>query len=299
MKPSPNTADASGATVRRVPDRRPAPIALDVGLLKRVASAAILAPVTLVLVYLGGWPYAAFVATVGVLMAWEWGRMQPRDPDGHAPGIMASWLAGISTVIAVAIAGLGQAGLALALIVIAAATCALLARRLRASRFAASVGVLYLGLPTVAMVWLRAQSEIGLPLTVVLLALIWATDIFAYLVGRQVGGPRLAPRISPRKTWSGLAGGVVGASAVGFGAIALLTEHGSLWAAVLMAGVIAVVAQIGDLFESAIKRRSGCKDSSDLIPGHGGVLDRLDGLLFAAPFAAVILTLFGRSALPW
>lgn len=109
----------------------------------------------------------------------------------------------------------------------------------------------------------------------------------------------MAPRISPRKTWSGLAGGVIGAAAVGFGAIALLTEHGSLWAAVLMAGVIAVVAQIGDLFESAIKRRSGCKDSSDLIPGHGGVLDRLDGLLFAAPFAAVILTLFGRSALPW
>lgn len=82
--------------------------------------------------------------------------MQPRDPDGHAPGVRASWLAGISTVIAVPIAGLGQAGLALTLIVIAAAACALLARRLRASRFAASVGVLYLGLPTVAMVWLRA-----------------------------------------------------------------------------------------------------------------------------------------------
>ncbi|WGF89471.1 phosphatidate cytidylyltransferase [Marinivivus vitaminiproducens] len=282
-----------------MPDHRRAGIALDAGLLKRVASASVLAPIALVLVYLGGWSYLALIAIAAVLMAWEWGRMQPSDPEGKRVGSAAGWLAGITTVAAVIVAGQGQPSLAIALVAIASGLCALLARRLRASRFAASAGILYLGLPAIAMMWLRALPDIGLPITVALLVVIWATDIFAYLVGRQVGGPRLAPSISPRKTWSGLGGGIAGAAAVGIGAILFVADQGSVVGAIVLAGVVAVIAQVGDLFESAIKRRAGCKDSSDLIPGHGGVLDRLDGLLFAAPLVALVLIVFGRNILPW
>jgi len=125
-----------------------------------------------------------------------------------------------------------------------------------------------------------------------LLFVVWATDIAAYFVGRGIGGPRLAPGISPGKTWAGLAGGMLGAAVVG-GAVAA-ASGGPAGLAVMVALVLAVVAQAGDLFESFLKRRAGLKDSGTLIPGHGGVLDRLDGLLFAAPAYALLVAVGGR-----
>jgi phosphatidate cytidylyltransferase len=140
-------------------------------------------------------------------------------------------------------------------------------------------GAAYLGTACLTFLWLRSDFDRALALW--LIAVVWATDIGAYLVGRSLGGPKLAPSISPGKTWSGLAGGVGAAGLAGLGA-ALLHGQGRVAELVAASMVLALVAQVGDLFESSLKRRFGVKDSSDLIPGHGGVLDRVDGLLAAA-----------------
>jgi phosphatidate cytidylyltransferase len=126
--------------------------------------------------------------------------------------------------------------------------------------------------------WLRSDFERAL--VIWLIAVVWATDTGAYLVGRKLGGPKLAPAISPGKTWSGLAGGVGAAALTGLVA-AKLHDDGRVVTLVAASMVLALVAQVGDLFESGLKRRFGAKDSSNLIPGHGGVLDRVDGILAA------------------
>ena len=152
-------------------------------------------------------------------------------------------------------------------------------------------GVLYCGLPVLALVLLR-RHEAGLVLALWALALVWATDIGAFFAGRTIGGPKLAPRISPSKTWSGLLGGVALAAALG----AILHMQGGLplhLAAVTP--LLAVLAQAGDLFESRLKRRAGVKDSGHILPGHGGVLDRLDGVVPVAPVAAFLVFLPGLS----
>jgi phosphatidate cytidylyltransferase len=197
------------------------------------------------------------------------------------------------------VAEFGRPDWAIAGLLLAAAACAVAARRVHASRLASVLGIVYLGLPAVAMVWLRSLPGVGLAATASLLTVIWATDIFAYLVGRSVGGPKLAPRISPGKTWSGLGGGVFGAVLVTLAALVVFARQGSFLGALLFAGLLAVVAQMGDLFESAVKRRAGVKDSSSLIPGHGGMLDRVDGLLFAAPAVALAFLVFGHEVVPW
>jgi phosphatidate cytidylyltransferase len=158
----------------------------------------------------------------------------------------------------------------------------------RSQRLWAVAGIVYLGVPAVAFLALRDLPN-GLELVLWLVLVVVATDVFAYLVGRSIGGAKLAPRISPGKTWSGLAGGMTGAAALGALAAGLAgwpPLQGGLFGALL-----AVIAQLGDLFESFVKRRAGVKDSGHLIPGHGGVLDRLDGYLFAGPALAVLVAL--------
>lgn len=150
-------------------------------------------------------------------------------------------------------------------------------------------GVLYCGLPVLALVVLRRQ-EAGLVLAFWTLALVWATDIGGYVAGRAIGGPRLAPRISPSKTWAGLLGGV--ALAAGLGAF-LHIRHGLPFPLAAATPLLALLAQAGDLFESRLKRRAGVKDSGDILPGHGGILDRLDGLVPVAPVAALLVLLPG------
>jgi phosphatidate cytidylyltransferase len=132
-----------------------------------------------------------------------------------------------------------------------------------------------------------------------LLLIVWAGDIGAYLVGRWVGGPRLAPRISPGKTWSGAIGGLAAAVAVGLIAAHLLWQPTTVWPAAAIASVLGVVAQAGDLLESFVKRRLAVKDSGHLIPGHGGLFDRLDGVLAAAPAAALLALVIGRGVVLW
>ncbi len=163
----------------------------------------------------------------------------------------------------------------------------------RAASLAA--GLPYIGFGTVALVWLRAMPASGLANVLLLLLVVWASDVGAYVAGRTIGGPKLAPAISPGKTRSGAIGGLIAASLVGGGAAFWLgLGAGSIGWLLPLAASLSAVSQAGDLLESAIKRHFGVKDSGWLIPGHGGVFDRLDGLLAAAPAAAALAFALGR-----
>jgi phosphatidate cytidylyltransferase len=231
---------------------------------RRAISAAVLAPIALTCVWLGGLAFTLLMGAALILMVAEWARLcrQARAP----------WML----------------------------VC----------------GTLWLVLATATLLWLRGDPKAGRANLLFLLLLIWASDIGAYAVGRLVGGPRLAPLISPGKTWSGAAGGVAAAIAVGWGAAWSLPMAGPLGmstggtlggpvgtggatrvAAVALA--LCVIGQLGDLTESWAKRRFGVKDSGALIPGHGGLLDRLDALIAAAPFAALLAFCLGRGVLFW
>ncbi len=161
-----------------------------------------------------------------------------------------------------------------------------------------AAGVPYLGCAAVALVWLRGRPDVGLRDTLFLIAAVWGSDIGAFAIGRLVGGPRMAPAISPGKTWSGAVGGLVAAAIAG---VVVVWWSGDVVEAgvVIAALALAVAAQCGDLLESAIKRALGVKDSGGLIPGHGGVLDRLDGMLIAAPVAAVLAMAAGQGQVVW
>jgi phosphatidate cytidylyltransferase len=150
-----------------------------------------------------------------------------------------------------------------------------------------AAGELYIGLPILALLLIRHQKE-GVVFTLWTLALVWTCDIGAFFAGRFIGGPKLAPGISPNKTWAGLIGGVALASI--FGA-AMHYYLGLPWRLTLATPVLAVLSQAGDLFESWLKRRAGVKDSGVILPGHGGILDRLDGLVPVAPLAALLVIL--------
>lgn len=165
----------------------------------------------------------------------------------------------------------------------------------RASSVWGWAGVAYVTATCLSFILLRNES---LTLLVYLLAVVWATDIGAYFAGRSIGGPKLAPRISPKKTWAGLFGGMLSAVAVGGILSVFFTFPANIVSAALLSAALAVVAQAGDLFESWMKRVAGIKDSSNLIPGHGGILDRVDGLTFSAPMLVVVYYLWLWSWLP-
>lgn len=160
-------------------------------------------------------------------------------------------------------------------------------------------GFLYIALASASLLWLRADPLVGRANVLVLLLLVWASDVGAYAVGRSVGGVRLAPSISPGKTVSGAIGGLVAAVAVGVSAALALSQSPHLLRAGVLAAGLGVVAQAGDLFESWVKRRLGVKDSGSLIPGHGGLFDRLDALLAVAPAAALLALWAGRGVAWW
>ncbi len=159
-------------------------------------------------------------------------------------------------------------------------------------------GLAYILFSALAMAWLRELPERGLETVIWIMALVVATDSGAYFSGRAIGGPKLAPRISPKKTWAGLVGGMVCAALAGV-VIAEISGTGQLVAVALSSGALAVVAQIGDLLISKAKRSFGIKDSSNLIPGHGGVLDRLDGFLAVSLAVGAMALLGGGSPLAW
>ncbi len=254
-----------------------------------------MAPAAIGLAYLGGVPFGLFIVVLAAVMALEWQGFR-RDGEDGSPSARVGFM--IAVVIPVAFAVAGRIEIALAAILPALITAALAARMGRARPSWWALGLLYIALPCIAIVWLRAAPGYGRETVFWLFAVVWATDIGAYAAGRLIGGPRLAPRISPNKTWAGLVGGVVAAAGAGT-AVALLFDVPVSPALALFGGFLGLVSQAGDLWESMIKRRFGKKDSGTLIPGHGGVLDRLDGMLAAAPALALVAFALDGSGLRW
>ncbi len=257
----------------------------DGGVLKtRALSALVLAPPALLAVWLGGYAFAALVAVAVALMCWEWHRMITGGGFAISGRVAASGCA-VAALVAVA-----HPEIAVGMVLVVAVVSTLLGG---GGRGWVAVGSLYAGLPSIALVWLRGTPDIGGAVVAWLLLVVWSTDIGAYAFGRMIGGPLLLPAVSPKKTWAGLLGGMLCAALLG-SVVAWSMDFEVSGAVVAGAGaVIAVVAQIGDLFESWVKRRWGVKDSSGIIPGHGGVLDRVDGLLIAALAVAGVLLVNG------
>lgn len=254
----------------------------------RIVSSLVLGPLILAAVYVGQWEFAVIVALLGMLGVDEWLRLVLRRPPG--------WVrAGAAIAIIAVTIATGCAGAVAGLVVLAAATVAfdvVVNLRLGTPGRMPALGLPYLGLTVVALLHLR---EDGWQPVLWLLLVVWATDIGGYIFGRWIGGPKLAPRLSPKKTWAGLVGGAGLAAVAGAAAIAVLHRAGAAVLAAPAAAALALLAQAGDLAESAVKRHYGVKDSGNLIPGHGGVLDRIDGLLAAAPVFALFTALLDAS----
>lgn len=231
-----------------------------------------------VALWAGGLGFWLVIAAVSLLMMAEWAGLSGASPREKR-------LAQYALVVPLAIMAPGLAAgpgfLALGLVIGAAFFIAAVTRK---GQLAA--GVVYSGLPVLALMALREHPSHGLLYTFWAMALVWVCDTGAYFAGRAIGGPKLAPLISPNKTWAGLVGGV---ACAGLFAALLVVGFGLPVVLALATPILAILAQLGDLFESHLKRCAGVKDSGNLLPGHGGILDRLDGLVAVAPFAALLV----------
>jgi len=256
---------------------------------KRVLSALVLIPVALAAIVYGEPYLILLVAVVGGVIAWEWARL-----CGHGHLGFAGLLLIIMVLVAIALTIFMRGTASIWALIAGAALVTALGKFEHDGRpYWLGIGTFYVGLPCLAILWLRGRPEGGLETLLWLFALVWATDTGAFLAGRLIGGPKLAPVISPNKTWAGLAGGIAAAALVGLVTYWLLPTGNSPWLAVV-SGALALVEQAGDLFESAAKRQAGVKDSSNLIPGHGGALDRLDGLLAVSAAVAALSVMIGH-----
>lgn len=260
----------------------------------RILSALVLAPVALAAIWFGS-PWLPLLTTLaGAGMAWEWARLCCGRPLGNS-GWAVIGTVSCAVLLAAAVKDLpGLFGPPIAgLVVLGFARI----ERPREAPWLA-LGTLWISLPCVLLLWL-ARAQQGRLTLLWVFAVVWATDIGAYAIGRRFGGPLLAPRWSPRKTWAGLLGGTACAALAGCATALLLGIQSIVTVALLSAG-LAIVEQFGDLAESVAKRRFGVKDSSGLIPGHGGLLDRLDGLLAVIPAVALLTVIDGGgSVLTW
>lgn len=277
------------------PSHEMPPSAAMTSLQKRLLSAAFLIPVALVALWFGGRAWAALIFVFALAMIWEWCAIcavrrpsQVAWPTGRLTLSCAVML--VATVVALLPSLMTidfywpPVLLTLVVGTILATVFAWPGRQLAALWFA--LGLIYVVLASVAALTIRSQAGDGFATEIWIVALVIAADTGAYIAGRSIGGPKLAPRISPSKTWAGLAGAVVSAGVVGWIVSMIVGAHSPLWL-ILLSGALGIVEQIGDLFESFLKRHFGVKDSGRIIPGHGGVLDRVDGLM------AVILTVAG------
>jgi phosphatidate cytidylyltransferase len=240
----------------------------------RVVSGLVMGAVAALFTFSGAIAFSILVVAVALLLSWEWGRLvHGRDAD-----VVVAIHVG-SAGAAAALAAFGYVGLGLLALPIGAILAMVLSLG-RNSAYSA-LGVFYAGLPAVTLIWLRSDATLGLLAVIFVIVIVIASDTFGFLFGRVLGGPRLWPRLSPNKTWSGMIGALVASSIIG--ALFWFAVPGASAVRLAATGVVlSLAAQAGDLAESAIKRRFGAKDSGSLIPGHGGVMDRVDGLIAAA-----------------
>jgi phosphatidate cytidylyltransferase len=246
----------------------------------RVASAALLVPLAIGAAWLGGWPFAAFWGAAALIVLWEWNGLVA---GADRRTVLVAGAAAVA--FAAVLASAGQLTAAVAVLGIGALAAAALGPAAR--RVWAAAGVPYAGAIAAAPIVLRGSDGDGFLAILFVFAVVWATDIAAYFTGRAIGGPRLMPSVSPGKTWSGAIGGTL-AAVLAAVALAAAVKLGAGLAIVLVAATLSVLAQAGDLFESFVKRRFGAKDAGHLIPGHGGLMDRLDGFVAAGTAAALI-----------
>jgi len=262
----------------------------------RVASAVVLIPLALIAAYMGGWAFALFWLAAGIAMMVEWTnmtRVEPRRPVQALFGI------GFAVVTALFMSGAGfNASVLASLAFLAAGT---LVARGGTGRLWAATGFVYAVVIVVVPPIVREHPNLGLVGLLWMFAVVWATDIAAYFTGRALGGPKLWPAVSPKKTWSGFCGGLAVGTLAGFlvawGAQRLgLMPPFSLRNTIMLSIVASIASQLGDLGESALKRHCDVKDSSHLIPGHGGVMDRLDGFWAVALLMGLVLLLIHLAA---
>ena len=252
----------------------------------RILSAVVLAAATLGLTWLGDGPFRVFAAAIAGCIFWEWTEMSRAAIDRRH--LVIAWIMLAATLTVVVIGG--SASMALSLLGVSAIVLLVDGYLQKMSAWGVA-GLLYAALSGISLAYLRGDDSNGLVAVLFLFAIVWATDILAFFVGRAMGGPKLAPAISPGKTWSGAIGGTL--AGTGAGVFAAWSAGSGRWAELAaVALAISVVSQSGDLFESWVKRCHGVKDSGALIPGHGGVMDRADGLVAAA----VALFLIGMVA---
>lgn len=244
----------------------------------RVMAALVLAPLALAAAYFGGWFWAVLVTLTVVGLFGEWmmiiGNLKP---NALMWGFAALGVAGLV---------LGYGSTEIAHLIIALGLFAMFLFSAREHKSWSAIGLAYTAAALFSSILLRKDPVHGLQAIIFVFAVVWITDIMGYFVGRGVGGPKLWVRVSPKKTWSGALGGIIGSLI--FAAAFAEAGYGSLMPMLALATVISIISQGGDLFESGVKRRFDVKDSSQIIPGHGGLLDRLDGFMAAILAAAII-----------
>ena len=248
----------------------------------RTASALVLIPAVIACAWFGGIWFKGFVLLLSGLMAHEWASMvHPKNPVQY---ILHMGAAACGTVLP------DLMGFEYALMVILGLAL-VSGLMVSVARYAASkwsyFGIFYVGFPALAFVLLRGDPDYGFAAILWIFLIVWSADTLAYFAGRIIGGPKLAPSISPKKTWAGLGGAVAGSALVSI-IFAYVTQLNGIWALAILAACLALVEQAGDLFESSLKRFHGVKDAGGLIPGHGGIIDRVDGLIAVAVAAALI-----------
>lgn len=286
-----NSANAGSAVWSRRPDPESVADVVSAAtsnLALRVVSAAVLAPLAILTAYLGSWPFALFWAAAAIAVLWEWTTLVV----GPAHRLMLS-SCGSAIAVAALMAWLGRPIAAILLVGLGALAALIFAPYGRRLWITAGIG--YAGAMLLAPMLLRADNADGFLALVLLFSVVWTTDVLGYFAGRAFGGPKLMPAISPKKTWSGAVAGTLGGL---IAAIFVASLFGSfdVRTIALIALLLSVAAQLGDLLESWIKRQFGAKDASQLIPGHGGAMDRLDGFWAAALVGCLIGLLRGGFA---
>jgi phosphatidate cytidylyltransferase len=259
-------------------------------LVLRVCSALVLVPLAVATAYFGGWSFAVLWGAAGIATFWEWTSL---IADSHRRSVLT--IGAASLALAVALAGCGHVLAALTGLAIGTVGAAALAPAER--RIWLAAGVPYCGAIAAVPIVLRSDPEHGFLAIIFLFAVVWGTDTVAYFLGRAIGGAKLMPQVSPKKTWSGALTGTAAAIVAGL----MVTRTAGLtgtFAIAALAATLSVFAQAGDLFESFLKRRFGAKDSGRLIPGHGGLMDRLDGFVAAGFIAALIGVARGGLEIP-